>query len=191
MELLDFHVTMHLVLLRKLGTFSVLYLQEMELDTALRKFLSTFRLPGEAQKIDRMMETFASKYVVDNPGRFATADCAYVLAFSLIMLHTDAHSRSIKPENKMTLEMFIRNNRGINDNADLSAEYLEFLYRRIVAEEWIIEDEAEESDGGHKNVDDPNQGLKLLSAFDPQQQLLEGLAVALGLSAPSTGKLFV
>jgi Sec7-like guanine-nucleotide exchange factor len=75
----------------------------MEIDTALRKFLSLFRLPGEAQKIDRMMESFAAKYVQDNPKKFENADCAYVLAFSLVMLHTDAHARSIRPENKMTV----------------------------------------------------------------------------------------
>lgn len=161
--------------------------QSMEIDTALRKFLSTFRLPGEAQKIDRMMETFASKYVLDNPGKFVAADCAYVLAFSLIMLHTDAHSRSIKPESKMTLEMFIRNNRGINDNADLPADYLEFLYRRIVAEEWVVEDDEEENHySGRSGALDGSSGGA--PAFDAQQQFLEGLALALGLSTPSAGR---
>jgi len=29
---------------------------------ALRKFLEGFRLPGEAQKIDRLMEKFAARY---------------------------------------------------------------------------------------------------------------------------------
>ena len=30
---------------------------------ALRKFLGGFRLPGEAQKIDRLMEKFAACYI--------------------------------------------------------------------------------------------------------------------------------
>jgi len=34
---------------------------------ALRKFLEGFRLPGEAQKIDRLMEKFASRYCECNP----------------------------------------------------------------------------------------------------------------------------
>jgi len=29
---------------------------------ALRRFLDGFRLPGEAQKVDRLMEKFASRY---------------------------------------------------------------------------------------------------------------------------------
>ena len=35
--------------------------------SALRLFLENFRLPGEAQKIDRLMEKFASRYCVCNP----------------------------------------------------------------------------------------------------------------------------
>lgn len=43
------------------------YLQEldfnnMQIDLALRKFLSTFRLPGEAQKIERIVDCFAQRY---------------------------------------------------------------------------------------------------------------------------------
>lgn len=33
----------------------------------IRRFLSPFRLPGEAQKIDRMMEKFAERYFAHNP----------------------------------------------------------------------------------------------------------------------------
>lgn len=45
----------------------------MSLTTVLpfcRQFLWSFRLPGEAQKIDRMMEAFASRYCLCNPGVF-------------------------------------------------------------------------------------------------------------------------
>ena len=35
----------------------------MDLVEALRSFLSKFRLPGEAQKIDRIISSFASGYV--------------------------------------------------------------------------------------------------------------------------------
>jgi brefeldin A-inhibited guanine nucleotide-exchange protein len=34
---------------------------------ALRLFLHNFRLPGEAQKIDRLMEKFASRFCETNP----------------------------------------------------------------------------------------------------------------------------
>ena len=35
--------------------------------SSLRLFLENFRLPGEAQKIDRLVEKFASRYCVCNP----------------------------------------------------------------------------------------------------------------------------
>ena len=34
---------------------------------ALRMFLQAFRLPGEAQKIDRFMLKFAERYIAGNP----------------------------------------------------------------------------------------------------------------------------
>ena len=38
-----------------------------------RQFLWSFRLPGEAQKIDRMMECFAERYCELNPGVFTSS----------------------------------------------------------------------------------------------------------------------
>jgi brefeldin A-resistance guanine nucleotide exchange factor 1 len=100
---------------------------------ALRKFLSKFRLPGEAQCIDRLMEAF-SKELFQQQGEstfFKNADAVYVLAFSTIMLNTDLHNPTIKQEARMTLDQFIRNNRGINGGEDLPADYLTTLYEQI------------------------------------------------------------
>jgi hypothetical protein len=49
-----------------------LYVDKLEFSdqdfiSALRIFLNNFRLPGEAQKIDRLMEKFASRYLETNP----------------------------------------------------------------------------------------------------------------------------
>lgn len=63
---------------------------------AIRFFLRGFRLPGEAQKIDRIMEKFAERYCKCNPNSFTSADTAYVLAYSVIMLNTDAHNSMVK-----------------------------------------------------------------------------------------------
>ncbi|PON48350.1 Coatomer beta subunit [Parasponia andersonii] len=103
--------------------------QGMEFDEAIRAFLQGFRLPGEAQKIDRIMEKFAERYCKCNPKTFISADTAYVLAYSVIMLNTDAHNPMVK--NKMSADDFIRNNRGIDDGKDLPEEYLRSLFDRI------------------------------------------------------------
>ncbi|KIW08699.1 uncharacterized protein PV09_00646 [Verruconis gallopava] len=109
---------------------------------ALRRFLQSFRLPGEAQKIDRFMLKFAERYIAGNPKAFANADTAYVLAYSVIMLNTDQHSTNIKSK-RMTPEDFIKNNRGINDNADLPDEYLRGIYDEIHNHEIVLDTERE------------------------------------------------
>ena len=108
---------------------------------ALRRFLQTFRLPGEAQKIDRLMLKFAERYTTGNPNAFANADTAYVLSYSVIMLNTDQHSAQVK--NRMTIEDFIKNNRGINDNANLPDEYLQGIYDEIQHNEIVLDTERE------------------------------------------------
>ncbi|CAN1308266.1 Brefeldin A-inhibited guanine nucleotide-exchange protein 2 [Linum perenne] len=107
--------------------------QGMEFDEAIRSFLKGFRLPGEAQKIDRIMEKFAERYCKCNPKVFISADTAYVLAYSVILLNTDAHNPMVK--NKMSADDFIRNNRGIDDGKDVPEEYLRSLYERISTNE--------------------------------------------------------
>eukprot|EP00474_Spongospora_subterranea_P009142 CRZ09600.1 hypothetical protein [Spongospora subterranea] len=113
---------------------------DSQVDAALRKFLGGFRLPGESQIIDRMMEKFAERFCVCNPGAFATADVAYVLAYAIIMLNTDAHNPLLKHKDRMTKEQFISNNRGINDGKDLPREFLSDLYDRIVGNEIKMND---------------------------------------------------
>ncbi|XP_019641930.1 PREDICTED: cytohesin-1-like [Branchiostoma belcheri] len=107
-------------------------LQEFEgmiLVQALRQFLWSFRLPGEAQKIDRMMEAFAQRYCQQNPGVFNTTDTCYVLSFAIIMLNTSLHNPSVK--DKPSVERFITMNRGINDGGDLPEQLLTDLYESI------------------------------------------------------------
>lgn len=109
---------------------------------ALRQFLQSFRLPGEAQKIDRFMLKFAERYLTGNPNAFANADTAYVLAYSVIMLNTDQHSMKLKGR-RMNVDDFIKNNRGINDGQDLPAEYLTGIFDEIAHNEIVLASERE------------------------------------------------
>ena len=104
---------------------------------ALRKFLQAFRLPGEAQKIDRYMLKFAERYLTGNPDVFRDADTAYILAFSIIMLNTDAHSPQVK--HRMTLQDFIKNNSGLPE--PLSDDFLKEIYDDIQTNEIKMKDE--------------------------------------------------
>ncbi|CAL9008088.1 unnamed protein product [Prunus brigantina] len=112
------------------GTFDF---QDMNLDTALRLFLETFRLPGESQKIQRVLEAFSERYYEQSPQILANKDAALLLSYSIIMLNTDRHNVQVKK--KMTEEDFIRNNRHINGGDDLPREFLSELYHSICKNE--------------------------------------------------------
>jgi hypothetical protein len=89
-----------------------LYLEEYDfvndpIDIALRKLLLGMHLPRETQQIDRVMEAFAERYNACNPALFSSPDQPYILAFSIIMLHTDAFNKSNK--NKMTRADYVKN----------------------------------------------------------------------------------
>lgn len=103
---------------------------------ALRQFLWSFRLPGEAQKIDRMMEKFAAHYCQQNPGVFSNTDTCFVLSFAIIMLNTSLHNPNVK--DKMTMDKFIVMNRGINNGGDLPKQLLQSLYESIHREPFKI-----------------------------------------------------
>ncbi|PSR88432.1 ARF guanine-nucleotide exchange factor GNOM like [Actinidia chinensis var. chinensis] len=107
--------------------------QDMNLDTALRLFLETFRLPGESQKIQRVLEAFSERYYEQSSQILANKDAALLLSYSLIMLNTDQHNVQVKK--KMTEEDFIRNNRHINGGNDLPREFLSELYHSICKNE--------------------------------------------------------
>ncbi|PKA57198.1 ARF guanine-nucleotide exchange factor GNL2 [Apostasia shenzhenica] len=102
------------------------------LDAALRNFLETFRLPGESQKIHRILEAFSERFYEHHLSEiFANMDSVCILCYSLIMLNTDQHNPQVKK--KMTEEEFIRNNRAINGGMDLPREFLTELFHSIAS----------------------------------------------------------
>jgi len=121
----------------------------MLFDQSLRLFLcdSGFRLPGEAQKIDRLLEAFCRAYCRDNPAVFRHSSSAFVVAFALVMLNTDLHDARLRSgtssRQPMTEAQFISNLRGVDKDSsgkehDFPRAFLESLYRNIAAQaiEW-------------------------------------------------------
>ena len=124
----------------------------------LRMFLAAFRLPGEAQMIDRILQSFAEECASHceerHGGRLSlfsadakkSADAAYLLSFSMIMLNTDLHNANIRADRKMTVDDFVKNNtdygRDITDEGHaLPREYLEGIYRGLKEEQIRTEGE--------------------------------------------------
>ncbi|EIW85385.1 Sec7-domain-containing protein [Coniophora puteana RWD-64-598 SS2] len=106
---------------------------------AMREMLETFRLPGEAQQISRITETFASVYFASEPAEVKSEDAIYVLAYSVILLNTDLHNPQIRK--RMTIEDYTRNLRGVNDNSNFSPEFLQSIYDSIRKREIVMPEE--------------------------------------------------
>ncbi|KAJ5028029.1 hypothetical protein J3E73DRAFT_409034 [Bipolaris maydis] len=130
---------------------------------ALRRFLQSFRLPGEAQKIDRFMLKFAERYITGNPNAFANADTAYVL------------SKKMKGP-RMTAADFIKNNRGINDNADLPEEYLQGIFDEISRNEIVLNTEQEAAADKGLISQQPTGGLSSIGQREAIVQASEAMA---------------
>ncbi|KAL7194094.1 hypothetical protein ACSBR2_025688 [Camellia fascicularis] len=136
----------------------------MKFDSAIREFLRGFRLPGEAQKIDRIMEKFAERYCADNPGLFKNADTAYVLAYAVILLNTDAHNPMVWP--KMSKADFIRMN-AMNDAEECAPqELLEEIYDSIVKEEIKMKDDLAGLGKGSRQKPEAEERGRLVSILN-------------------------
>ncbi len=89
--------------------------KDQDFGPALKQFLEHggFRLPGESQKAERILDAFGNRYYNDNKSRFPDnprdqtkgADKVSLLAVVTIMLNTDLHNPSIKK--KMTKDAFV------------------------------------------------------------------------------------
>lgn len=120
----------------------------MNIEEALRFVLESFRLPGEAQQIDRIMESFASVYYRDcGEGVFRSKDAVFTLAFSIVMLNTDQHNPQLRDSSRMNLEQFIRNNKGINDGESFDRDILSRIFHAIKDREIILPNEQKSTSG--------------------------------------------
>lgn len=135
----------------------------LRVDEALRLLLKSFRLPGESQQIERIVELFAEAYVECqksfspedvseeeksepvNPDR----DAVFVLSYSIIMLNTDLHNPQVKRQ--MDFDSYKRNLKGVNNGKDFPEWYLSKIYNSIRDREIIM---PEEHHGTDKWFDD-------------------------------------
>ncbi|OWB55197.1 hypothetical protein B5S28_g1065 [[Candida] boidinii] len=138
--------------------------RNLRVDEAMRMLLNNFRLPGESQQIERIMDVFCDRYLEcqensnnDDDDTIKESngidseeddeeekvspdkDALFVLTYSIIMLNTDSHNPNVK--NPMTLEQYQRNLRGVYFGKDFPAWYLSKIYHNIKDKEIILADE--------------------------------------------------
>ena len=82
--------------------------------------MTSFVLPGENQKIDRVMEMFSECYVTCNPGGIFNEESAYIFSFAIIMLQTTLHNPSVRY--RMTLEQFVIQTNGMPETEELPSD---------------------------------------------------------------------
>lgn len=106
------------------------------MDMAIRKLLMEAELPKETQQIDRTLQAFANRYHECNPGIYSSAEQAYFIAFSLLILHTDVFNKNNK--HKMQKADYVKNTQG----EGIFQEILEVFYDNITYTPFIhVEDD--------------------------------------------------
>lgn len=109
------------------------------LDEALRIYLESFRLPGEAQPVANLLEPFANHWHSCNGNIFEHQDAAYTLSYAIIMLNVDQHNINAKKQNPaMTGDQFVNNLRGVNGGKDFDREMLLEIYHAIREREIVM-----------------------------------------------------
>lgn len=111
----------------------------VRIDEALRSFLETFRLPGEAPTISLILEQFAEHWHKSNGEPFADVDSAFTLAYAVIMLNVDQHNENAKKQTiPMTPLAFKKNLKGVNGGDDFDEQMLDEIYNTIKNDEIVM-----------------------------------------------------
>ena len=96
---------------------------------SLKMVLQGFRLPGEGQIVDRIMERFGEKFVSDNPNGSdgcqgeMSAECVYLLSYATMMMQTSLHNPNAA-KSRMDVEAFAKMIKGINSGENLDIEFI-------------------------------------------------------------------
>ena len=103
---------------------------------SMRVLFYELPLSGEAQVIDRVVQTFGEKFHKQNPHELKNPDFCYYLAFSILQLNSDLHRD--ENQNKMTLKQFINNVGLATGNEKIDPKYLENIYNTIATDPLVI-----------------------------------------------------
>lgn len=158
---------------------------------SIRHYLTCcgFRLPGEAQRIDRIISTFSQCYWEDNAGDvqkcpFQNQDTVFLVSFAMIMLNTDLHKAQVskgKIPKRMTKHEFIENLRGVDEGVDKYQDYINFIYDSIEATPIAIsnsltQNERSKDGNGHDPTNLASSLQSWVKSVEPAQELLRTFA---------------
>ncbi|CCF59695.1 hypothetical protein KAFR_0H02860 [Kazachstania africana CBS 2517] len=125
--------------------------KDLRVDEAVRILLTKFRLPGESQQIERIIEAFSISYVESQDYSSGNeeeteeepvqpdSDSVFVLSYSIIMLNTDLHNPQVREH--MSFEDYSNNLKGCNNQKDYPFWYLDRIYCSIRDKEIVMPEE--------------------------------------------------
>lgn len=81
--------------------FSILY--------SVRSLCEKLYMKGESQQLDRIIDAFAERWCTCNPNhKFRSVSIVYTLAYSIILLNTDAHSETNSGGRRMQRSQYVQ-----------------------------------------------------------------------------------
>ncbi|GAV49487.1 hypothetical protein ZYGR_0P01310 [Zygosaccharomyces rouxii] len=129
--------------------------KDLRVDEAIRILLTKFRLPGESQQIERIIEAFSARYVDSqkyDPSKANNnnddedlstiqpdADSVFILSYSVIMLNTDLHNPQVKEH--MSFDDYCSNLKGCYNQQNFPHWYLDRIYCSIRDKEIVMPEE--------------------------------------------------
>eukprot|EP00993_Chasmostoma_nieuportense_P002236 NODE_304_length_2453_cov_28.890800_g282_i0.p1 GENE.NODE_304_length_2453_cov_28.890800_g282_i0~~NODE_304_length_2453_cov_28.890800_g282_i0.p1 ORF type:complete len:521 (-),score=168.18 NODE_304_length_2453_cov_28.890800_g282_i0:16-1578(-) len=101
-----------------------------DLDVALRELMTSFRIQGESQIIERLISEFATKYNAECNQLF-TPDGVFFLSYAIILLNTQKHNPNAEKAMEMTRDQFVSYHKGQDGGKDFDGPLLHGIYDRI------------------------------------------------------------
>jgi len=117
--------------------------RQLTLVAALRVLMKEFRLPGESQQIDRIMEKFSCVYCNQNSDNgILNPDVIYKLSFSIMLLNTDLHKLSYS-NNRMSFSEFVKIQLEVHGDSSIPLELLRDIYHSVQQNEIKMRSESD------------------------------------------------
>ncbi|KFX99566.1 hypothetical protein V490_01754 [Pseudogymnoascus sp. VKM F-3557] len=155
---------------RTLLAYMELYdFKDMDILGALRALCNRLVLKAESQQVDRILDTFATRWCQCNPNHgFKITDVVHTICYSILLLNTDLHLADI--ESKMTKSQFVKNTIPtiLRVVADAAPEAFEPARPTILSPKF----EVPEPDELKPELSDNMRALRdQVNAFEPDKQL--------------------
>eukprot|EP01083_Nonionella_stella_P019471 54089_1 len=125
------------------------------IEIVMQYFLTSsgFRLPGEAQKIERILESFAWIYYLERSEIWQNPDAVFVVFNAILMLNTSLHNPRIKEKDKLKKSVFLGMCLGVRGQNFAAADYAR-VYHFIEKNGYEISFEDEEKMAAERQFDE-------------------------------------